>query len=193
MRTYDASTLASLDAGRWSDRGMVLFDMEEGLFGFWTGIGDFEYGGVTYKGVGRLISMSAIESGSDGAPKIINATMSAEPNAGLTPDVLGEIWNYNWSQRPVIISTAYLDPDTNALQSVERDFSGYFDHLEEVDEPSADFTLEAVFESKARDHRKKGARRRSDADQTALAGVTDKFYEHAGLAGSTKILWGPQR
>lgn len=189
MQLFDSATLTKLASGKIAKRDMLLFSFPSGLWGFWTGKGKLSFAGVDYVGAAGLIKMDALGSATGLASLAITATLTAIPNTDLTPDVLATIENENWHQTPVIISRAYIDPETRALLSVERMFRGYFDDLEHNEQIGGEYSLTAYFESKSRDHQKIGYRMRGDADQR-LIDANDPSLSYVGIVGSQTISWG---
>ncbi|MCL8385575.1 DUF2163 domain-containing protein [Xanthobacter aminoxidans] len=189
MRSFNATTLAKLDAGAIVTRGLLLFDFPSGLYGFWDGVGTLTYSGVDYVGAGRLISADAIGLVGDLSASSITLTLSAIPDAGLDPDVLATLEAEVYHQRPVTLSRAYIDPDTRALISVERVFRGYVDQVSHEYTIGGGSVLTCAVESRARDNTRKGWRTRSDADQKRID-ASDGGMRHATIAGKQVIYWG---
>lgn len=190
MKSFDPTTQAKLDAGEIAEREMVLFDFgADGLHGFWTGAGVLNYNGVDYIPAGRLFKFNAIGGSADLAAIAVTATISAVPDTALTPDVLASIESYAWHQSPVIISKVWIDRDTRAVLSVERIYRGYFDKLAHDEQANGPYTLTANFESKARDHQKRGWRVAGDADQRRIK-ATDGGMRYVAVAGNQEIKWG---
>lgn len=189
MRSFDSDTLAMLASGRAVARDLLLFDLGSGLYGFWTGVGVLTYQDVDYVGAGRLIGIEAPAGVSDLSSVPLVVTLSAIPDSALSPDVLGTIEAEQYHQRPVVISRAYIDPDSRAVLSVERIYRGYVDRIEHEDQVGGGAVLRGYLESKARDHGKRGHRTRSDTDQRRID-AADGGLRHAATAGSQTIYWG---
>jgi hypothetical protein len=190
MKSYDPTTQAKLDAGELAERDMILFDFgADGLHGFWTGAAVLNYNGVDYIPSGRLFKLNAIGGSADLASIAVTGSISAVPDSALTPDVLASIENYAWHQSPVVISKVYIDLDTRALISVERIYRGYFDKLDHDEQAGGGYTLTPYFESKSRDHMKRGWRVRGDADQRRVK-ATDGGLRYVAVAGNQEIKWG---
>ena len=188
---YDLSptTKERLDAGRIVDRGLILFDLPSGFYGFWTGAGPFVYGGITYVGAGSLIEVSAVSQVTDGSAVPVTVRLSAVDQSPLTPDVLITIESEAYHQRPVTIMTAYFDPVSGDLLSVEREYRGYIDQIVHEEQPGKPYTLLCNLESKARDYLKIGYLKRSDAVQR-LIDVNDGSLVYAAFAGTQNVFWG---
>ncbi|HLL28587.1 MAG TPA: DUF2163 domain-containing protein [Xanthobacteraceae bacterium] len=189
MRTFDSGTLASLAAGHIVARGLVLFDFDSGLYGFWDGYGTLTFNGVDYVGAGSLISVDPISMVSDLSAVPLVLRLTAVPNSDLTPDTLATIEGETYHQRPVTIYRAYMDIDTRALISVEKIYRGYLDRIDHDQNINGNAQLVVNLESKARDNTKHGFRNRDDADQKTIDS-NDGGLSHAVMAASLDIFWG---
>lgn len=189
MRAIDQAALDLLASGRAACRQMILFEFGTGTYGFWTGAGILNYGGIDYIGAGALGSIEEVPGVSDLSSAALIVRLSAVPNSDLTPDVLAGVESEQYHQRPATVFTAYLDPDSGALISVERVYRGYVDRIEHDMTAGGSAQLVVYLESRARDHTKSGHRLRSDADQRLVV-PDDGFYRHVATAGTTTIYWG---
>lgn len=189
MRAINPTTLTALEAGSIIDRGMILLDLGSGLYGFWTGLGDFTYSGVTYKGAGSLISVDGVKQTADLSSTQVVARLTAIENTDLTPDVLATIENEVYHQRPCTIYTAYFDPVNYALLSVEMEYRGYIDQVVHTETVDGTAVLEARLESRFRDHQRSGYRVRSHTDQQLLFGGDDGL-RHVATVGRERVRFG---
>lgn len=189
MKSFDSSTIAMLASGRAVSRALLEFTFPSDTYRFWTGQGVLTYSGNDYTGAGGLIDIQQIGGVSDLSAVPLLLTLTSVPNSDLSPDVLATIEGESWHQAPVKISRAYFDPDTRALLSVERFYSGYIDKIDHEDQIGGGAVLKAYLESKARDHLKTGYRTRSDSDQRWL-NATDGGLTLAATAGVQDIYWG---
>lgn len=186
---FDPATQTALQAGRVADRGMILFDLGSGLYGFWTGLGPWMHGGVSYVGAGGLISIEGVKQVSDLSAVQVTARLASKAGTPLTPDILATIEDEDWHQQPVMISTAYFDPDTSALLSVEVEYRGVIDKLTHLIGEDGEAVLEGQFESRFRDHQRSGSRVRSDLDQRQIDPADDGL-RHVTTVATDKILFG---
>lgn len=189
MRTLHPTVASQLDEGSAAKRDMVLVDLPSGLWGFWTGRQPLVYNGITYVGAGSLISIQGLkeQSGLTAVPVVVS--LRSVPDQALTPDILTTIEDEAYHQRPVTIFTAWLDPDTNALIAVDREYRGYCDRVAHRDQDGGATVLEATLESKARDHHKTLGRMRGDADQRRID-PNDGGLKYAGTASKFDLTWG---
>lgn len=188
-RALALATTDALDSGVIVDRGLILFDLGSGLYGFWTGLGPFTYGGVTYVGAGSLIAVDGVRQTSDLSSVQVVARLTAIENTDLTPDVLATIEQEVYHQRPCTISTAYFNAETYELLSVEVEYRGYIDRLVHAESVGGEAVLEAHLESRFRDHQRSGYRVRSDADQRRIH-PTDNGLRHVTKVATEKVLFG---
>lgn len=182
-------TALALARGRVVDRGLLLLDLGSGPYGFWTGLGPFVYGGVTYVGAGSLIAVEGIRGASDLSAVPVVARLTAIPNTDLTPDLLATIEAEVYHQRPVTIMTAYFDPETYALLSVEIEYRGYVDRILHTESVDGQAVLEGHFESRFRDHQRTGYRVRSDTDQRRID-ANDDGLRHVTSVATEQVLFG---
>jgi hypothetical protein len=188
-RALNLATTGTLNDGRTSERGLILFDLGSGLYGYHTGLGPFVYNGVTYQGAGSLISVDGVRQTADlGAVQVI-ARLTAIENTELTPDVLATIENEVYHQRPCSIYTAYFNPDTGELLSVEIEYRGYIDRMVHTENIDGQAVLEAHLESRFRDHGKSGYRVRSDSDQRRI-NANDNSLRHAATVATETVKFG---
>jgi hypothetical protein len=189
MREIDSGLQAGLEAGNIVDRGMVLFALPSGNYGFWTGVGPWTYNGILWQGAGTLIQAQPVGQVTDGSAVPIVLTLSAIPNSALSPDVLSTIEAEAYKGAPVRLYKAYFDPDTRALITVRTVWAGTIDTIDHDYTIGGTYTLTANCESRALDHQKTGYRIRSDADQR-LIDANDGFFKRVGVAGTQSITWG---
>jgi hypothetical protein len=185
------ATQTALDAGSVVDRGLLLFDLGSGLYGFWTGIGPFTNpnDGITYIGAGSLIEVDGIKQSSDLSAVQVVVRLTAIENTDLTPDTLATIETEVYHQRPCTISTAYFDPDSYSLLSVETEYRGYIDQIVHSETIDGAAVLEAHLESRFRDHQRSGYRVRSDVDQRRIS-ASDNGLRHVTAVATEKIEFG---
>lgn len=188
-RSYNSATQASLNAGRIVDRKLILLDLGSGLYGFHTGLGPFVFNGVTYVGAGSLIDVGGVRQTSDLSSVQVVGRLTSIPNTTLTRDVLSTIEQEVYHQRPCTLMSAYFNPDTYSLLSVEIDYRGYIDRVVHGETVNGDAYLDFHLESKFRDHQKRGYRIRSDADQK-LIDPFDSGFQHSTSVVSEKVLFG---
>jgi hypothetical protein len=191
MRTIETESKTLLAGGRFIERDAILFDFLEGTYGFWWGEGPFSWNGITFTGAGRLLDIPDISGGGE-MPTEIDVTLSAIPDSGLTPDVLGTIEDYTYHLRPVVLYRFLFSPSTGAMVGTVPIvlFRGQVDQIAQVDDPDGRFTLLAKLVSRAVDYRKTGYLKRGNETQALIAGETDLGFEHAARAAQERAQWG---
>lgn len=181
--------LALYDAGRISLRQMVRVQLGSGVYGFIQRREPLVYAGVTYQPFG-LIQVSDIGGGTGtSADGGFTLTLAESPSDGLTPDVLVQIENEDYRDRPIVIYDAHFHPDTNALIQVEAVTRGYIDVIEHNTDSEIGFYLTAKCEGRQLDYSRKNGRKRTVADQKRRD-EGDRFFEHAAQAGRVEVKWG---
>ena len=178
MRAYSTDTQNALAGSAIVRRGMILFDFPSGYYGFWDGSGPFTYNSITHQGGAQAFEVELGEENLDLASSKVTLRLKANPELGLTPDVLSTIENENYHQRPVTISRALFDKDTGALISVTPIRRGKVDMVEHIKD-GTDYTIVGHIESRSLDYSKRGTAMRSDAEQKAIS-PGDRGLEYAG-------------
>lgn len=180
---------ALYDEGRISTRQMLRFQFASGVYGFIARSEPLTYAGVEYKPFG-LIEVSDIGGGSgttaDGS---FTLTLAESPDDGLTPDVLLQIENEDYRDRPVVVMDAHFHPDTGELIQVETVARGYLDVVNHEADPERGYILTAMCEGRQLDYSRRFGRVRSMSDQQRRS-AGDKFFQHAGQAGRVEVYWG---
>ena len=185
MRTLSPEVLDTLDKGRAVIRSLLRFDFGK-TYGFWTGSSEWTYNGVTYV-PGGIITIAAIPGQMGFESQGLELELAQAVDKGLTPDVLSTIETEIYHQKPVTISDAHFDPDTNALLFVEPMYRGYVDTIEHEKGPDGRLTMRC--ESRAVDNVKANYRVRSNADQQQIS-ANDNFFQYVESAQKEDVFWG---
>lgn len=191
MRSYDTELLALLDEGRVRYAGMIRFDLGEGSYGFIRQSADYVHAGVTYKAMMEgLIEVSDLSYGTGTVAQGFTLRLAESPDNGITPEVLLNIENYDYRDRPVTIYDLHRHPDNGAvIGDPVALMRGYINAILHEEDPSSGFFMTVECESRALDYSRTNGRIRSQDDQQRR-NPGDKFYEHAATAGRIKIKWG---
>jgi len=191
MRVFPPALDAGLEAGRVRYAGLIRFDLGEGSFGFIRSAVPHTYGGVTFKAMPEgLISVSDFSFVSGTAASGFTLQISESQDNGITADVLLNIEDYDYRDRPVTIYDLHVDPDTGAsLGDPVAQMRGYINQIRHIDDPSSGALMSIECESRAIDYSRQNGRSRTDVDQKRRASG-DRFFEHAGTAGRIKIKFG---
>lgn len=187
--TLSNEVKALYDEGRIKTRGMIRFDFGTGTYGYIAAKDALDYGGITYQPFG-LIEVSALGGGT-GTTADGNFTLklAESEESGLTPDMLAQIEDEDYRDRPVRIMDAHFHPDTDALIQVETVARGYVDTIEHSFDTKGGSFLIANCEGRQLDYTRKNGRKRTVADQLRRD-PGDRFFEHAAFAGRVDVIWG---
>jgi hypothetical protein len=189
VQTIDPSVLAQIAKGAYASTHLLLFDLVEGLFGFWGGYGPITVNSIPYVGAGSLIEISQINLGSDLAASPLTITLRALPETALSTDVLASIDNYGYKNRPAHLSLAYFDPVAGVIVTAIQWWQGYIDTITHSQTVGGNYTLSANLEPLSLDHSRIGYRMRSDADQKRID-PADRFFEFAAVTATQKLPYG---
>lgn len=180
---------ALYDEGRISTRQMLRFQFASGVYGFIARSEPLVHEGVTYQPFG-LIEVSDLGSGSGtAADGSFTLTLAESMDDRLTPEILIQIEEEDYRDRPVRIMDAHFHPDTGALIQVETVARGYLDVIEHQKDPDRGHVIIAHCEGRQLDYGRQNGRVRSTADQQRRA-PGDLFFQHAGQAGRVEVYWG---
>lgn len=189
MKDIDPALLAQIAKGAYAHTLLLLFDLPEGLFGFWNGYGTLTVNGISYVGAGSLIEVSQVQMGTDLSASPITVRLRAVPETALSPDVLASIDNYAYKNRPAHLSLAYFDRVNGTVVTAIQWWQGFIDLIDHDETVGGEYTLTAHLEPMSLDHSRTGYRMRSDADQK-LIDPNDRFFEHAGITAQQRIPYG---
>jgi len=189
VQDIDPAVLAQIAKGAYTSTHLLLFELDEGLYGFWGGHGPITVNSITYQGAGSLIEISQLNLGSDLAASPLTVTLRAVPETALTPDVLATIDDYGYKNKPAHLMLAYFDPVAGVIVTAFQWWQGYIDTIEHNQTVGGEYTLIAHLEPLSLDHSRVGYRMRSDSDQR-LIDPNDRFFEHAGTTATMKIQYG---
>ena len=188
MQTYSAAALAAMDEGREKILGLLRFDLGSGTYGFVKRATPFTYDSLTYQ-PGALFEVSALPMTAGLSADRFTVSLAKSAGDPLTPAVLSAYRTEDYRYRPVTVLDALLDPDTNALLSVETMHRGYIDYIKHVIDPVKGPRLEAVCLGTAVDYSRSNSRLANSDDQ-ARRSATDTFFDHAAVTGTYQVKWG---
>jgi hypothetical protein len=180
---------ALYDQGRILTRQMVRVSLGSGIYGFIARKEPLVYAGVTYQPFG-LLEVSDIGGGTGtAADGGFTLTLAESKAFGLTPEILTEIEQEDYRDRPVVVYDAHFHPDTRALVQVEPVARGYLDVIEHNEDDERGYYLTARCEGRQLDYSRRNGRKRTVADQQRRD-PGDRFFEHAATAGRVDVNWG---
>lgn len=162
--------------------------------GFWTGADDRTFtvdGQVrSYFGAGGLAQIGPItyEAGRQVRMQQVSLAITA-------PEVEQAIRTYDPRLAPAELHLALFDPDTMALVSITRAFSGWVDEAPIRDAAMADGIIGSVCEVTLASSSRQGTRtlttKKSDSAQQRRSG--DRGRRWADVSGSVPVWWGEVR
>ncbi|PJT22718.1 hypothetical protein CN884_12130 [Ochrobactrum sp. 30A/1000/2015] len=165
-----------LNEGRGKIASAVKFEFGTGTYGFFSGKGSVDYGGLTYHG-NTIIDIDEPMYALGTAAQPVTMRLPAAADFGLTPDKLGLIEQEDYKNRPVTFYDFYFDPDNNAFLHAEPTWYGYVDYIDHREE-SDEVWLEGHIETGAVDNFREGYRYASQEDQQ-LVSPGDMLFEYA--------------
>lgn len=188
MRVFDTATQTALSAQGIIRRSMILFQFPSGNYGFWDGAGAFTYNTVTYNPGAQLIQIDTGTQVLTLESNAITLRLYANPDTGLTEDVLRTIETEYYHQRPVTISKALFNADTKVLISVIPVWKGYVDQITHERSPEG-FALVGRCESRSIDYTRRGWATASSSQQKQIS-PGDLGLEYCGVAGQVEVPFG---
>lgn len=165
-----------LNEGRGKIASAVKFEFGTGTYGFFSGKGSVDHGGLTYNG-NTLISIDEPPYALGTAAQPITMRLPASADFGVTPDKLLLIEQEDYKNRPVTLYDFHFDPDTNAFLHAEPTFYGYLDTIDHRGQ-GGEAWLDGNIETGAIANFREGYRYASHEDQQ-LVSPGDMFFEHA--------------
>jgi hypothetical protein len=189
VQNIDPTILANIAQGAYASTTLLLFNLPEGMFGFWGGYGTINVNGIDYVGAGTLIEIAQLNMGTDLSASPITCRLRAVPETELTPDVLASIDDYAYKNRPAHLTLAYFDRVSGVLVTAIQWWQGFIDVIEHDQTVGGEYVLTARLEPLSLDHSRTGYRMRSDTDQRLIDPV-DRFFEHAAITAMQSIPYG---
>lgn len=152
-----------------------------------TAIGDIDYDGKTWLGIGNLGALSETESSMDFAAAEMVAEMSlVNDTATKAALILG-----NQSGRAVVRHRGVIDPNDGTLITAAPIWYGLFDHAKLTESEERGEVVQCTFtDEMARQSTKRGGTY-SDAWQQARH-PGDRIFEHVESLDAAPVQWGPR-
>jgi len=170
-------------------RGMILFDFASGVYGFWEGNGTLTWNSVTFKSGGQLFEVDLGQQTMGLQSNESTIRLRANPDIGLTPNVLSTIFAEQTYGRPVTIYRGLFDPGTRALIGnpiVRR--RGYVKGVSQETDQDGPF-IQMVAESVNADNTRRGTAKANHTHQQRVS-PGDQIYRHVSVAGRYTIGFG---
>lgn len=175
MKVYSSTALTALRAGAIVKRRALLISLADpGPIGFWDGMAPFVpsgsnvdagASGVTFNGGGSVISIGVGPVSTSAKAPDITLQLRTVPDAGLTPDVLGDVMNYDWYKKTVSIYRAIFSTEGELIE-VALAHRGKLDSLTfDLDQKSGKAVLTGTVESNLIEWNRWGAHDRNHESQ----------------------------
>jgi len=163
--------------------GAARFTFDD-TYRLWSGFGDIEIDGQTFKGIGANALIVPTGSQTGGSAEGVRLTLSA-----LDPDVAQSIEDESYHQKPVTIWRLIFSPD-HVLLGAAVYLRGRVDTVTIMEQVGGDSAIELDIEGPRRDMSRRGSRLRSNTDQRVLGGSGDAAFKHITYAGRKTLVWG---
>lgn len=184
MTTRDA-TAALITASKQPELRSVYFfraEFDSGTGAFHTRLGDIIFEGVTYKGIGSLGSISAIEESSEIQANNVRVTLSGIDGTNITIALTEKYQN-----KPCLIHYGLLDDNYALVVSPVLIFKGALDTMDISVGDVA--TVSVLCQNRFADWQKAKPRYYTDTEQKKLF-PGDRGFELMQESQERKILWG---
>jgi hypothetical protein len=160
--------------------GLFVFEFGTGTYALWTGAGEMPYNGLTYKAGGSVIEISHIEEKANGSVGRMNLQLNADPEKGISDDVLIRLFDEDWHNKKVTLHLGLLDPDTGLIAHAMLKFRGRLEFAEYLEDDVN--RIEATCASTSIDLSRSGGGYRNDSTQR-LIDPDDTSLEGIGTLG----------
>lgn len=195
MKTFDPDIQAQLDAGLIDYRDAVLFALDEGNYGFFSGgRGSVTFGGLTFVGSGSLIEFSLPDENTSLASAPIEVSLSSHYEVdGVVTRIfddatLNSIEDSNWMRRPAIIYEIWFDADGQVIDLVQR-ARREIHQIRHTEDPKRGYTITGVLETPSVFQTYVEYKRRNSSIQK-LIDPTDKGLEYTSTVRNEKVYFG---
>lgn len=197
MKNLDPDIEAQLDAGALTIRDAILFVLDEGNYGFYTGgrgvITD-PGTGFDFQGAGSLITIEVQGDSTAQVSAPIKVTLATQYEIdGVVYDVfddgvLDTIESSNWFRRTAVIYRIWLDADLQVIEFEQRARREIHQILHHED-PKKGYYLEGVLETPSVFRKLVGGKKRNKTLQRRLD-PADKFMDQVNNTTTQKTYWG---
>jgi hypothetical protein len=182
MRNLESAMSAALSATRVSPIFLVMLTFKTGTRYVWSGVGNLDYAGSTYVGVGSLGTIGSISEGVDVEAKGTTIGLS-----GIDPVLQNECLSDIKLGAPAKIWFGFLD-DGQIVGTPFVLFAGL------VDKPVlgigvGEITISLALESRMVDLQRATQRRYTSGDQN-VAHPDDSAFDWVEILSSQALIWG---
>ena len=195
MRTYDPDIEAQLDAGRIDRRDAVLFVLDEGAFGFVSGVvGTLPWNSVDYVGSGSLLGIEMGESDMAQTNSGIEVTLSSHYEVdGVRTELfdtglLQSIEQMSWFRRPAIVGRFWIAESGTIIDFEQRARCEIHQIVHQEDDEKG-YTIRGILENVNVFRTLVDAKTRNSQFQ-ALIAPGDTGLDGLSVVATDKIYWG---
>ena len=185
-RTINASNLTQTQATTLIPAFFLDLEFTGGYLRFWSGVGDFAWGGNTYLGAGHVLSITNIMETAEIKAAGISMTLTGVP-ASIISTVLSE----SRQGKTVKIYLGFLNSSRALVATPETVFDGRLD-VPTIELSGDSATVSITAESRLIDLERIKAGRFTDKDQQARYSG-DKGLEYIESLQTKRVIWGKQQ
>lgn len=148
----------------------------------WTGIGNLQFGGETYLGIGDLGKIGPVKEAGDE----IKANMVSFQLSGIPTELISVALGAQYQGRSARLWLGFMD-NGNLIEDPILIFDGRMDVMD-IDEGPEQSTISITAESRLADLNRARVRRYTNEDQQH-AYPNDKFLEYVASIQNVEIVW----
>ena len=164
---------------------LLKADFDDGPVRVWTGVGEIEWNGETWNGLGNLLSVDPVQEQIDGSAQGLKIVLSGLDSTFFSPVLLGD-----YQGRRGEIYFGAIREDGTVIESPYLLFSGLLDSDETEDDGEVS-TLTINVESRLADLLRKREFRYTHQDQLALnPGSNDDGLKFVPALQNLGLKWG---
>ena len=164
---------------------LLKADFDSGPVRVWTGVGDIQWNGQTWNGLGSLLSVDPVQEQVDGSAQGLRIVLSGLDSNFFSPVVLGD-----YQGRRGEIYFGAVREDGTVIYDPYLLFAGSLDSDETEDDGSTS-TLTLNIESRLADLLRKREYRYTHQDQQALhPGANDDGLKFVPALQNLSLKWG---
>ena len=162
---------------------LVQMTFDATKLSLWSGIGDLDYSGDTYLGLGDLLSISEIPETADISAPGINLNLS-----GVKTSFIAIAKDYEYQGRPLTVSLGAFDNQGALIANPIRLFSGFMDTMT-ITEGAETSSISVNVENKLVALQRSKVRRYTAEDQK-IDHPNDKGFDFVSSIAEKEIIWG---
>jgi|SRR5579875_1566294 len=182
-RTLTSGMLAAIAAGEVRPIILVQATFASGAIYVWSGIGDLNWNGQTWKGLGQFGKITPINETTTGEARGMTLELS-----GVPADLVGDALNEINAQSPVVIYVGFMDTSGNVIVNPEQRWKGLMDATH-IAEAGTTATLQINVESKLIDLGRARERHYTHADQQ-IDWPGDNGFVYVNGIQELDVIWG---